>query len=115
MLADFERVKETGEMSGEEEGKENRDGGWAVDEGSCDDRQPKEIVGPKAVSNYYKHYKKLKNIIEQNKLNSTPSIKFSYQDSPYTAILHKSESIKAFPGCYGMIKSDGERNILKLG
>lgn len=29
--------------------------------------------------------------------------------------MHKSESLKAFPGCYGMIKAEGERNVLKLG
>lgn len=66
LAADFEANKEQQEVSGDEI-KENQ-----PDEG-CDDRLPQDMVGPKAVSNYYKHYKKLKNIVEKNKLNNTPS------------------------------------------
>lgn len=69
MLADFEKAKETGDGSGDE--KENLE--EEEEGGEGDDRTQKEMVGPQAVNSYYKHYKRLKHIIEKNKLNSTPS------------------------------------------
>lgn len=69
VLGDYDKPRYADQESDEKEevgypDKENTE---------CDDRHTKQVVGPKAVANYYRHYKKLSKVLEQNSLHATPS------------------------------------------
>lgn len=79
------------------------------------DQRPQQLVGTRAVHDFYQHYKKLSRVLEENRLNGLASNSEGYVDSPYTAILENSQKLKVLPACYGMIRGEGARNVLKLG
>ena len=53
----------------EREVKEQIDKSFEIE---IEDTKPKEIVGEKAIEDYYRHYKKLKKVEDQNKLKYPP-------------------------------------------
>ena len=79
----------------------------SIDEDPVDFDERKPIVGSKAVSDFYSHYKDLDQIQNQNKLsNIDPSI--------YTSMLRYSESNKILPNKVGIIRPFGISSSLNV-
>jgi len=72
-----------------------------------EDESPKNVMGEKAVTNFYSHYKMLDKIKDMNHFTQI-------QDSTYTSFLGKSENLKLLPSKIGFIKEKGEADKLKL-
>ncbi|EGR31140.1 leucine rich repeat protein [Ichthyophthirius multifiliis] len=71
------------------------------------DNYPKPILGQNSEEIYYKNYKKIEKISEQNKY-------FQIQDSTQTSILKEIEKQKLLPCKLGIIKSKGENTDIKI-
>jgi len=74
---------------------------------TSEDEFPKNVMGEKAVTNFYHHYKMLDKIKDMNHFTQI-------QDSTYTSFLGKSENLKLLPSKIGFIKEKGEADKLKL-
>lgn len=81
----------------------------AKDEVLGDDEKLNEndIVGPRAVQNYYSHFKKLDKVKDQNTHNNI-------KDSAFTSILSKSESLCILPSKIGFIKESGNNSVVSI-
>lgn len=75
-----------------------------------EDSKPKELVGESAVNVYYGYYKKLDKIKDKNRISST----ITTIESPFTAILSKTESDFLLPVKLGIVKRKGEENKIKI-
>ncbi|KAL4466565.1 hypothetical protein ABPG72_010616 [Tetrahymena utriculariae] len=74
-------------------------------ENPAEDNNQKIIIGDEAADNYYKHYKKLDKVQQQNKF-------FEIQDSTFTSILTASQKKMVTPCKIGLIKTKGSEEDL---
>jgi len=96
-----------------------------------EDTKPKETVGDKAIVDYYRHYKKLKKVEDENNLKYLPLnynltkrklssiihfLIFFYKllESAYTALLSKSEASFVLPSKVGLIKKSGDLKQIQI-
>ncbi len=58
-------------------------------------------MGEQAVTDYYKHYKSLDKVRQQNKV-------FNVEESTYTTMLENMEERRLFPSKLGIVKARGQ-------
>lgn len=71
------------------------------------DRDEFETIGKNAISKYYKHFKSLPRITEENH-------HYKVADSLYTSMLTKAAQNNLFPYRLGILKYDGDPETVKL-
>lgn len=71
------------------------------------DEKPKETVGPRAIRDFYNHYKKLDKVRDQN-------IHRQIKDSNHTSFLVRSTELKLLPSKIGFVKEKGLNSSLEI-
>lgn len=60
---------------------------------------------------FYQHYKRLDKIIDETKAASVACKLLIHIESPYTAMLEKSQKIMAFPSTIGVVRKGRGNSI----